>query len=97
VISDTATFGHKTEPDIASGGPFSDDVLSIVYTAATQQEVHFVFSAVMLVNAIDEVGSLNKKLIKSVDLLGREVVPKSNKPFINIYDDGSVKRKLIIE
>jgi len=97
VISDTSVFGHKTEPDIAEGGPYSSGNFSIVYTASTQQEVHFVFSALMLINSIDEAGSLNKKLIKSVDLLGREVVPKSNKPFINIYDDGSVKRKLIIE
>ena len=96
VISDTSVFGHKTEPDIAEGGPYSSGNFSIVYTASTQQEVHFVFSALMLINSIDEAGSLNKKLIKSVDLLGREVVPKSNKPFINIYDDGSVKRQLII-
>jgi len=38
-----------------------------------------------------------KKLKKIVDILGREIVPKSNRPFIEIYDDGSVEKKIIIE
>ena len=38
-----------------------------------------------------------KKLIKVVDILGREIVPNSNTPFIEIYNDGSVEKKIIIE
>jgi hypothetical protein len=98
VISDTAVFGHKTEPDIAEGGPYSSGNFSIVYTASTQQQVHFVFSSLMLVNAIDDKLNISdRKLLKSIDFSGKEVFPENNKPFINIYDDGSVKRKLIIE
>ena len=38
-----------------------------------------------------------KKLIKVVDIIGRKIIPKSNTPFIEIYDDGSVEKKVIIE
>jgi len=37
----------------------------------------------------------NKKLIKTIDFLGREIIPKPNVPFIEIYDDGSFKKKIV--
>ena len=41
--------------------------------------------------------SSNRKLIKVVDILGREKNPKKNTPFIEIYDDGSTEKKIVIE
>jgi hypothetical protein len=41
--------------------------------------------------------SSNKKLENVVDILGRETKPQPNTPFIEIYDDGSTEKKLIIE
>ena len=38
-----------------------------------------------------------KKLIKVVDLLGREVKPQHNTPLFYIYNDGSVEQKIIIK
>ena len=97
IISDTATFGHKIEPDIAYGGPYSAS-FSVVYTASTQHEVHFVCSPLMYVTAINQATDSNdKKLLKTVNLLGENVTPESNKPFINIYNDGSVERKVVLE
>ena len=70
VLSDTITFGHKFEPDIAYGGPNFADVFSIVYTASTAHEVHFVYSSLMFVSAVNELGGMgNKKLLKSIDLI----------------------------
>ena len=40
---------------------------------------------------------LKKKLKKVIDILGKETKPNFNNPFIEIYDDGSTKRKLIIK
>ena len=46
---------------------------------------------------IDE-GKLNKsKLLKVVDLLGRETKGKQNTPLFYIYDDGTVEKKIILE
>jgi hypothetical protein len=84
-------------PDIAYGGPNAADVFSVVYTASTAHEVHFVYSPLMFVSAVNELGEGNKQLLKSVDLLGKKVVPKNNKPYINIYKDGRVERKIIVE
>ncbi len=39
----------------------------------------------------------NRKLQKIVDLLGKEIKPQTNTPFIEIYDDGTVKKRIVIE
>jgi len=38
----------------------------------------------------------NRKLIKIIDLLGRDIIyPKKNTPYIEIYDDGTSQKKII--
>ena len=39
----------------------------------------------------------NKKLIRVVDVLGRDSKPKNNTPLFYIYDDGTVEKRIIIE
>ena len=39
----------------------------------------------------------NRKLQKTVDLLGKETKPKTNTPLIEIYDDGTVEKRIVIE
>ena len=41
--------------------------------------------------------SSNKKLEKVVDILGRETKPQTNTQFIEIYDDGSTEKKIVVE
>jgi hypothetical protein len=41
--------------------------------------------------------SSNRKLVKVVDILGRKIKPKTNTPFIEIYDDGSTEKKIVVE
>ena len=41
--------------------------------------------------------SSNRKLENVVDILGRETKPQPNTPFIEIYDDGSTEKKIVIE
>ena len=97
VISDTTIFGHKMAPDITYGGPYAG-TFSVVYSAANAKQVHFVYASLMSVSAINEASDLNeKKLLKSVDFLGKNVIPSGNNPFINIYIDGSVERKIVVE
>ncbi|MDB0027566.1 hypothetical protein N9D80_03330 [Flavobacteriales bacterium] len=47
--------------------------------------------------SINKLNSPNRKVVKNIDLLGRDVNLDINKPFINIYNDGRMERKLIIE
>jgi len=39
----------------------------------------------------------NKELLKVTDILGRETKPQTNTPFIEIYDDGTVEKRIVIE
>ena len=39
----------------------------------------------------------DRKLEKTVNLIGQEIKPQTNTPIIEIYDDGSVEKKLIFE
>ena len=39
----------------------------------------------------------NRKLEKVVDILGRETKPQTNTPLIEIYDDGTVEKRIVIE
>ena len=41
--------------------------------------------------------NLNKVLLKTINLQGKEVKHQTNQPIIEIYDDGTVEKKLIIE
>ena len=39
----------------------------------------------------------HKKLVKYIDVLGKESKPKKNTPLFYIYEDGSVEKKITIE
>jgi hypothetical protein len=39
----------------------------------------------------------NRKLQKTVDILGKQTKPQTNTPFIEIYDDGTVEKRIVIE
>ena len=39
----------------------------------------------------------NKRLIKIVDILGRQNREDKNKPLFHIYDDGTVEKKIVLE
>ena len=39
----------------------------------------------------------NRKLEKTVDILGKETKPQTNIPFIEIYNDGTVEKRIVIE
>ena len=39
----------------------------------------------------------SKNLIKTIDLIGRETTFKLNTPIIEIYDDGSTQKKIVVE
>ena len=49
------------------------------------------------VTSIGEVGSLDKKLIKVVDVLGRETTINSNQTLFFIYEDGTIEKRYIID
>ena len=41
--------------------------------------------------------SINKELLKAIDILGRDVEERKNTPLFYIYDDGTVEKRIILE
>ena len=47
--------------------------------------------------SIGEIGSFDKKIMKVVDILVRESKDLKNQTLFYIYDDGTVKKRIVIE
>ena len=56
-----------------------------------------VWAKMASLNSIEEIGSLDKKLIKVVDVLGRETSINSNQNLFFIYEDGTIEKRYIID
>ena len=49
------------------------------------------------VTSVADIGSFDKKLIKVVDILGRETTINSNQTLFFIYEDGTIEKRYIID
>ena len=66
----------------------------MVHCVTQQQPISLVSTNMIQIN------NHNKRLINTIDILGREVDPDKvieNTPLIYIYDDGTVEKKIVIE
>ena len=46
---------------------------------------------------IEEINNANTKLIKIVDVLGRETPYQKNTPLFYLYEEGTIEKRIIIE
>jgi len=49
-----------------------------------------------MISSINDIVNIDKKLIQTIDLMGRKSPISKNKVLFYIYDDGSVEKKIII-
>jgi len=56
-----------------------------------------VWAKMASLTSIGEIGSLDKKLIKVVDVLGRETSINSNQNLFFIYEDGTIEKRYIMD
>ena len=75
----------------------------ITFTADINSElgdhINFIDSSIIInceATTIENIGSL-KKLVKVIDLLGRELNEEKNRILFYLYSDGTVEKKIIIE
>ena len=80
---------------MADFSQFSDQVTEMVYSFGDTYTYHY--SNYSPTNSIEDISSVNKEVLKVIDIAGREVKVTINQPLIYIYNDGSVKRKMILE
>ena len=79
-----------------TSGMFAFSVLETNQNGCVGEEV---FSSVInvIISSIQDINTNNTQLTKITDVLGREIKGKSNVPLFYIFDDGTVKKKIIIE
>ena len=92
-MSDSNAVGHKMLPDIE----YSNGKFHFVYKYNSGHSIIYKTLDLSGVNAINTPNNTDKTLLKTADLLGRECVPQKNIPYLNIYKDGTVEKKLIVE
>ncbi|MDA9656033.1 hypothetical protein N9S96_00025 [Flavobacteriales bacterium] len=87
---------------ISSSKLILQDSIFIVNNDTVQHSSHFLFKgnndvilSVINYNNIGKDGV--NKLIKIVDILGRETKPQSNVPLFYIYNNGTVEKRIIVE
>ena len=92
-MSDSTAIGHKTHADIE----YSNGVFYFVYRYNSGHSIMYKEFDVSSVNAINTPNNTDKTLFKTTDLLGRECMTQKNIPYLNIYKDGTVEKRIVIE
>ena len=78
-------------------GTFSFSVIETDVNGCIGEEVLSPLIDVVSISSVEEKNTNNRKLTKITDILGRGIKQKINTPFIKIYDDGTVEKRIIME
>ena len=70
---------------------------SVGYRNNLWSSANLIATGCQQVTAIVEENNANRKLLKIVDVLGREAEPQKNTSLFYLYDDGTVEKKIILE
>jgi hypothetical protein len=91
-------FAYTGEVSLTNDGGY-------ILTGSMFREAHGMAYVLIKTDSVGYVSSIpnftitnsRRKLINRLDILGRKTNIQFNKPFIEIYDDGTVEKKVIIE
>ena len=78
-----------------NSGMFSFSVIETDVNGCVGEEVTLLVN--VIINSEEDINTNSKKLTKITDVLGRESKEKSNVPLFYIFDDGTIKKKIVIE
>jgi len=85
--------GQKKHPDVA----YANGKIHLVYLDDSQHKVVYTSASIGVASNINETGSfLLKKVVRIVDVLGRET-KETNQPLFYIYEDGAVEKRVVID
>ena len=78
-----------------NSGMFSFSVIETDVNGCVGEEVSLLVNVIF--SAIEDINTNTRKLTKITDVLGRELTEKQKTLLFYIYDDGTIKKKIIIE
>ena len=67
------------------------------YTDYQNGDENIMIDNSVLTSTVNTLQHTNKKLVKKIDFIGRKTNTLYNTPILEMYDDGSVKKKIIID
>ena len=76
-------------------GMFYFTVIETDINGCTGDEVSLLVN--VIISSVEDFTPYRKKIIKSTDILGREKKPQVNTPFFEIYDDGTIEKRIFVE
>ena len=104
---DSMSSSHQIFNNMNNGQPYDTINVCITYADAIGYStccVTWIWDAnsglwarMVSMTSIGDIGSFDKKLVKVVNLLGRETSINSNQTLFFIYEDGSIEKKFVIE
>ena len=104
---DSMSNSHQIFNNMNNGQPYDTINVCITYAGAIGYSTccvtwiwdanSGVWAKMGSMTSIGEIGSFDKKILKVVDILGRESKDLKNQTLFYIYDDGTVKKKIVIE
>ena len=102
---DSMSNSHQIFNNMNNGQPYDTINVCITYSDATGYStccVTWIWDANLWISnvsvtSIGEIGKSDKKILKVVDILGRESGKSKNQPLFYIYDDGTVEQRIVLE
>lgn len=91
-FTDSSTIGHKHHPDVAH----VNGDMHLVYLDYSQHKIVYTKASFNLINKMIDLPFQSNKTIKSIDVLGRDVKEKSRTPLFYLHEDGTVKKRIIV-
>jgi len=102
---DSMSNSHQIFNNMNNGQPYDTINVCITYADATGYStccVTWIWDANLWISnvsvtSIGDIGKSDKKILKVVDISGRESGKSKNQPLFYIYDDGTVEQRIVLE
>ncbi|GIS08855.1 MAG: hypothetical protein CM15mP112_09670 [Flavobacteriales bacterium] len=95
----TVSISNPNPVLVQSGLNTNDEMFIFIFQFTDYQigDENIMIDNSVLTNTINNSQYTNNKLVKTIDLIGRKTNTLYNTPILELYDDGSVKKKIIID
>ena len=95
----TASISNPNPVLVQSGLNTDDEMFIFIfqYTDYQNGDENIMIDNSVLTSTVNTLQHTNKKLVKKIDFIGRKANTLYNTPILEMYDDGSVKKKIIID
>ena len=92
-FTDSTSVGYKSDPDVE----FSNGDIHLVYLDNTAHKIFYTKASFQTPSLISDQSETSDIISRIIDFSGREISGVKNQPLFHIYNDGKVKKMIILE